>query len=340
MERFNPVAGRENEVYRRTRSAADAAPSNIHEISKDTANSLSCVSNLMGMAVGICNHGQSTLVDGRVLVTGGYGNSAYRADCAVYDPVTNAWSAVQSLDLVRSNHAQVTLADGRVLVIGGRVNNATNSTSCKIYDPVINTWSAAADLPVGTYEHAASLLTDGTVLVTGGTLHTEVQLYDPVANTWTARAAMGGGRDRHGQVTLNDGTVLVIGGRLDGSVTYTTALYDPVANTWSQGPSLPDIVVSSTKDVVRAARVGDRVLVSAANNTTTGGLAYALDLTTNTFITMDDSIGDGFCGLSPANDTTIYRTGGGNSSSMQNNTLVAYNISVDVAPKTYFVRNK
>lgn len=79
---------------------------------------------------------QSTLKDGRVLVTGGLSHYVYRFDAYLYDPSNNTWTKAASLPYegdTFSRHAQVTLPDGKVLVMGKKY--------FYIYDPATNQWT-------------------------------------------------------------------------------------------------------------------------------------------------------------------------------------------------------
>src|SRR6059058_1760375 len=69
-------------------------------------------------------HKAVLLLDGRVLVTGGFGTIA-TAD--LYDPVTGTWSVTGSLNHGRYGHTANLLPDGRVLVAGG--NYMDNTTA-------------------------------------------------------------------------------------------------------------------------------------------------------------------------------------------------------------------
>ena len=79
---------------------------------------------------------QSTLKDGRVLVTGGLSHYVYRFDAYLYDPSNNTWTKAASLPYegdTFSRHAQATLPDGKVLVMGKKY--------FYIYDPAMNRWT-------------------------------------------------------------------------------------------------------------------------------------------------------------------------------------------------------
>ena len=75
-------------------------------------------------------HSQSTLSDGKVLVTGGV---AMIGTVYSYNPATNAWTTKTALPAQRWDHGQSTLSDGTVLVTG----NGAGSYSADVqsYDP-------------------------------------------------------------------------------------------------------------------------------------------------------------------------------------------------------------
>ena len=110
----------------------------------------------------------TVLADGRVLVTGGYGNDRFGlvASAEIYDPSSGTWSSAGEMTTKRMGHTMTVLSDGRVLVVGGG-NKATEtydpSTGCLsragraaqrsavpqhvggVYDPATDTWSASTD---------------------------------------------------------------------------------------------------------------------------------------------------------------------------------------------------
>ena len=59
------------------------------------------------------------LVDGRVLVVGGEGDSSRASTAELYDSSTGTWASAGTLNEPRTLHVAVRLADGRVLVAGG-----------------------------------------------------------------------------------------------------------------------------------------------------------------------------------------------------------------------------
>src|SRR5262249_51182840 len=98
--------------------------------------------NLGDMNQGRCQHQQTTLLDGRILVTGGRTLSSgilkYTGTsdmgpilhhCEVYDPGSDTWSVTGRMTYARFGHGQVLLPDGRVLVAGGWGFNPTSGAS-------------------------------------------------------------------------------------------------------------------------------------------------------------------------------------------------------------------
>ena len=185
---------------------------------------------------------QSTLLDGRVLVTGGYNNGATNT-AYIYNPVNNTWNSAANMPSVRDGHAQSTLLDGRVLVTGGYNGVGAPSSTGFIFDPATNKWSSVSDMPDKLEYHSQSTLLDGRVLVTGGYnngIYTNTAyIYNPLTNTWSSAANMPGKRLYHNQSTLLDGRVLVTGG-WDGIATLSSSIvYDPTTNSWSSVANIP-----------------------------------------------------------------------------------------------------
>ena len=84
----------------------------------------------------------------------------------VYDPESNTWTTVASMNIARYSHTATLLPNGKVLVTGG-YNGSLVSTS-EVYDPQTNEWTNVAPLNTARDYHTATLLPNGTVLVAGG----------------------------------------------------------------------------------------------------------------------------------------------------------------------------
>ena len=80
------------------------------------------------------DHTATTLLDGRVLIAGG--NPAGTAE--IFDPVTEAFTAIGSLAYPRIGHSATLFADGSVLLAGG------GSATAEFFDPNTLTFTLVA----------------------------------------------------------------------------------------------------------------------------------------------------------------------------------------------------
>ncbi len=121
-------------------------------------------------------HVAALLADGSVLVAGGWALPACftaTATAEVYDPVTNRWSPIESMNTARGALAfqstQALLLDGRVLVSGGFIlEGFVTLATAELYDPAAGTWSATASMSTARADHTSTRLADGRMLVAGG----------------------------------------------------------------------------------------------------------------------------------------------------------------------------
>lgn len=182
-------------------------------------------------------HSSSILIDGRVLVTGGF-NPTPLNTTEIYNPILNTWSAAQPLNIVRRSHSQVTFKDingnSKVMVMGGADGAGNLLRSTEIYDPINDTWVMGPSMNITRVDFSSVILPDGRILVAGGNsnIDTTSEVYNPKDSSWTiynansafrygnAMALAGGGADKK---------VLVAG----GSSSNDAKLFDPKTNSWT-----------------------------------------------------------------------------------------------------------
>jgi hypothetical protein len=158
------------------------------------------------------DHTATALLDGRVLVVGGYDGTLLKS-AETFDPAATgglgAFAATGELTTGRTWHTATRLLDGRVLVTGGAGGTATALTylrSAEIFDPAAN-GGAGAFTPTGNmvemrYYHLATRLPDGKVLITGGqkgpgaaNILNSAELFDPETGTFSLLTGGAGARE-------------------------------------------------------------------------------------------------------------------------------------------------
>ncbi|MBN1208810.1 MAG: Ig-like domain repeat protein [Myxococcaceae bacterium] len=208
------------------------------------------------MAVNTYDYAMTLLVDGSVLVAGGYSGPTARAE--LYSSVTGTWSTTGSLTAARSSHTTTLLPGGKVLVAGGQGASGMLS-SAELYDPAAGSWSATGALGTARAHHTATLLPSGKVLVTGGDGAsgplTGAELYDPAAGTWSTTAALATARTRHTATLLPGGRVLVAGGSGASGPLLSAELYAPTLGTWSSTGSLATARSGHTATLLNTGKV-------------------------------------------------------------------------------------
>jgi hypothetical protein len=236
------------------------------------------------------SHAAALLLDGRVLVVGGWheGHIAAKATAETYDPASRTWSLTGSLATGRVYLTANVLPDGRVLVCGG-VNAGTVLATTELYDPATGTFSAGAPMNVPRQLHRAVTLADGRVLVLGGTDSSaspvaleSAEVYDPVSGTWSVTGSMTTGRNVPAAVLLEDGRVLVAGGAPGAGASETTCeLYDPATGTFAAAAAM-----DGPRAYAGATRLADgRVLVAGGSSgATSWNDAEVYDPTTDTWV--------------------------------------------------------
>jgi hypothetical protein len=213
-------------------------------------------------------HTATSLADGKVLVTGGWGvlGGGYfttLATAEVYDPVTSAFTQTGSMVQPRISSAAVRLVSGRVLVVGGwgPVNNGpyTALASAEIYDPATGAFSRTGDMATARSDMTATLLPDGTVLVVGGagasySYLATAEIYDPVSGTFSPTSTpMVAPRDFHTTTLLPNGRALVAGGCLQYAC--PAELYDVASRSFTAAAVMGSSHFGHSATLLRDGRV-------------------------------------------------------------------------------------
>jgi N-acetylneuraminic acid mutarotase len=174
------------------------------------------------------------LIDGKVLVTGGFNDSTTLKSVELYDPSTGKWIHTNHLRNARFLHAASVLPNGKVLAFAGVNDDEFMDAldSAELYDPSTGNWTRTSHLKCPRFSFAATPLLNGKVLATGGMVDDDggvtysAELYDPSTGNWTFTGDLKLPRNEHTASLLKDGRVLVTGG-FSEYCEKTTELYDP-----------------------------------------------------------------------------------------------------------------
>jgi hypothetical protein len=192
---------------------------------------------------------QTTLSDGKVLITGGRpqlfgapGSVAYNT-AEIYDPATNTFMPAGIMNANRRSHRDILLDDGRVLITGGTAALAGDITSvslnsAEVYDPAAGTFTLVGTMNNPRQSHHLVKLADGKVLVVGGGAGpglanplATMEIFDPATNLFTPAASMSNPRMTCAVSLLADGKVLLAFEWNGSVVTPQSELYDPATDT-------------------------------------------------------------------------------------------------------------
>jgi galactose oxidase-like protein len=200
----------------------------------------------------------------------------------IFDPATNATTAVpvNFADLFCAG--QGLLADGRVFVAGGTVSTHSGLHDSTLFDPATQTWSSGAKMLYGRWYPTVTELGDGRMLVTAGeTTCNECnapipEIYDPVTNAWTqVSGALKDFPYYPHQFLLADGRVLVSS---SNRRPIASAVLDLTTQTWSTvDPAVLDggsAAMYAPGKIIKAGLARDPDLSPASSVATT----YVLDM--------------------------------------------------------------
>ncbi len=186
-------------------------PSNTAEIYDPAALTFSPAGNMPNAAA---LHTASMLLDGTVLVAGGYGDSCpgTRSGVSIFHPASNSFSLGPSLAKARAEHTATTMNDGRVLITGGTSADFCNfsggdSDTAVVFDPPSSAFSSEVRMREPRTGHSATLLKDGKVLVVGSS----AELFDPATSTFSITGDPNVPRSDRRAIRLSDGRVLFTG---------------------------------------------------------------------------------------------------------------------------------
>ena len=222
-------------------------PQNVHRYNPSTDSWTSISSpnpppNLKGGAMTVWTGSE-------MIIWGGYsgtivnGNPTRLNTGARYNPATNTWAAVTTVNAPSARGMAASVWTGSEMLIWGGSGPATLGDGSR-YNPTTNTWNAMSAVGAPTARQEISAIWTGSEMIVWGgwdyaTYFGTGARYNPVNNTWTTMSATSApsARRTHTLVWTGDG-VFVWGGYNGTSFLNDGARYSPANNTWTQISSL------------------------------------------------------------------------------------------------------
>jgi Domain of unknown function (DUF1929) len=201
-------------------------------------------------------------------------------------------------------HASL-LPTGNVIFYAGS-GGSGDQTPTYLWDPVADTVVQTSNLaPSNMFCGGHSHLADGRLLAIGGTMDpcgttAATNAFNPSTGLWSSVDAMNQKRWYATATTLSDGRVLAtMGNGADGDADDLPEIYNPATNLWTSLPC-PDPQPCPAKKHLALypfmfVLPNGKLFAAGAPESTapTPLTTYTLDLGTNTWTTVDDSIADG-----------------------------------------------
>jgi len=215
-----------------TDTTLDATSDGDADVGKDSATPTTTP-----MTVARAQHTATLLVDGRVLVAGGFDGTKGLRSSEIYDPATGLWTDAGLMPSVPWDHAADLLADGRVIAIGGE----SDPTLTQIWSK--GTWSAGPPVPRGQKIGHAQAIGSVVVALGGknsiGPCSTNAEVFDGTTNKWSS-TSMNQVRCHPILLPISSTELMVVGG-YDESVTMLSSaeIFDVIKGTWTPTTAAP-----------------------------------------------------------------------------------------------------
>jgi len=163
------------------------------------------------------------------------GGSHYLNNGGRYDPATDTWTAVSTVDAPFGGVTAVWTGSVMVVWVGGTGSGGR-------YDPATDAWTPTSTVAAPSARTVSAAVWTGREMVVWGgyALDNGNQFlntggrYDPVTDTWTATSTEGAPSGRGWHTAVWTGSAIVVwGGAGGGAYLNTGGRYDPATDTWT-----------------------------------------------------------------------------------------------------------
>ncbi len=170
----------------------------------------------------------------RMLVWGGHegDNDRPLANGGIYDPATDSWAPMATLNAPPATHHAAAVWTGTELVVwGGQTvwNDASALNSGGVYNLATDTWRSMSTVGAPPAESRHTMAWTGSEVLTFG--RRGAASYDPAADTWSPLPTTPGLRHSHSGVWTGN-SFLIAGGCCTGA--NGAHSYDPVTGQWTE----------------------------------------------------------------------------------------------------------
>ncbi len=174
-----------------------------------------------------------------MIVWGGRDNNGSFNDGAAYNPATDTWTLLNTVNAPEARHSHTAVWTGtEMLIWGGNATSGMTNTGSK-YNFSTNTWTTipTASAPSERFFHSA-IWTGGKMIVWGGfnaTFGNDGGIYNNATNTWEGPTSLTNAPDaRYEHTTVWTGSEMIVWGGQSPffEVGESGAKYNPATNSW------------------------------------------------------------------------------------------------------------
>jgi len=213
------------------------------------------------------------IFEGKIIIIAGHSDSEVLSSVEMFDPTTNAWSALSEKPTAVYDASAVVIGE-KIYVPGGVTQDGSPTTVVEVFNPRKNTWEQAAELPVAISAYGLASY-EGQVFLFGGSDSTKVLdsvwRYDPITDSWHEGTPMPTAR-MFPSVLADAGKIYVMGGSDGESKLNTNESYSPYTelekeNPWQTEPNLPEKLYGYT-----AIKLYDKISVIGGKSSVSGAI--------------------------------------------------------------------
>jgi len=163
-----------------------------------------------------------------MIIWGGNGWSGSFSPGAIYDPATDSWRAVSTVDAPFTAEVAVWTGTEAIFWGGGELGGR--------YNPTTDSWSVMTTINAPSAGPGYSVVWTGSEMIAFGGIGTDTvaRRYRPATDTWSDATTVNapGARDHHAAVWT--GTEMIVwGGFINDGTTPTGGRYNPVTDHWT-----------------------------------------------------------------------------------------------------------